>query len=90
MVDSVYHHYKDDFVFFFSCAMIIFNLVLKFEDLLTRRIWGVPGRVESFYQLWILSAGIDYTTLGDNYIGKRRCRLLSFLLRSERKLLAAQ
>lgn len=84
-MDSAYHHYKDDF--FFSCAMIFLNWVLKFEDLLTfRSIWDVTGRVESFYQLWILSVGIDFITFGGNYTGKGSCHLLSFLLWSERKL----
>lgn len=76
-MDSAYHHYKDDF--FFSCAMIFLNWVLKFEDLLTfRSIWDVTGRVESFYQLWILSVGIDFITFGGNYTGKGSCHLLSF------------
>lgn len=82
-MDSVYHHYKDDF--FFSCAMIL-NLVLKFKDLLTRSIWDVTGRVESFYQLWILPVGIDFITFGGNYTGKGSCHLLCFLLWSETKL----
>lgn len=71
---------------FFTCAVIFFNLVLKFKDLLTRRIWDIRRRVESFYQLWILSVGIDYTTFGDKYTGKGRCHVLSFLLLNEKKL----
>lgn len=70
---------------FFTCAMI-FYLALKFKDFLIRKIWDVTGRVESFYQLWILSVGTGYITFGDNYIGKERCHVLSFLLLSERKL----
>lgn len=85
-MNSVYHHYKDDFFFLLYFAMIFFKLVLKFKDLLTRRIWDVTGRVERFYQLWILSVGIDCITFGDTYTGKGRCHLLSFLLWSERKL----